>query len=127
MLGQSRFATTRRIGGAERTMIQQITRNDPPVGWAAQGIDGPIRAHATITIEPVDDATHTSHLHPRLRGSRTRCTPGPPAPAGAEGRPEQLPEPQKPPGERAVAEGGIRHCVEHCDLLLGMAPSKSDR
>jgi uncharacterized protein YndB with AHSA1/START domain len=59
MLGQSRFATTRRIGGAERTMIQQITRNDPPVGWAAQGIDGPIRAHATITIEPVDDATRS--------------------------------------------------------------------
>jgi uncharacterized protein YndB with AHSA1/START domain len=42
MLGQSRFATTRRIGG-----------------WAAQGIDGPIRAHATITVEPVDDATQS--------------------------------------------------------------------
>jgi uncharacterized protein YndB with AHSA1/START domain len=62
MLGGSRFTTTRRISGAERTMIQQITRNDPPRDWAAQGIDGPIRPHATITIEPVND------------GSRSRAT-----------------------------------------------------
>jgi hypothetical protein len=40
-------------------MIQQITRNDPPRGWAAHGIDGPIRPHATITIEPVDDDTRS--------------------------------------------------------------------
>jgi uncharacterized protein YndB with AHSA1/START domain len=54
MLGDSRFITTRRISGAERTMIQQITRSDPPRDWAARGIDGPIRPHAAITIEPVD-------------------------------------------------------------------------
>jgi len=57
MLGDTRFATTRRIGGAKRTMIQQITRNDPPRGWAAYGIDGPIRPHATITMEPVNEGT----------------------------------------------------------------------
>ncbi|MGH8825073.1 MAG: SRPBCC family protein [Jiangellaceae bacterium] len=62
MLADSRFTTTRRISGAERTMTQQITRNDPPHGWAAQGIDGPIRPHATITIEPLND------------GSRSRVT-----------------------------------------------------
>jgi uncharacterized protein YndB with AHSA1/START domain len=49
-----RFATTRLISGAERTLTQQITRDDPPHTWAAEGIDGPIRAHATITIEPID-------------------------------------------------------------------------
>jgi uncharacterized protein YndB with AHSA1/START domain len=49
----ARFITTRRIGGAERTMTQEITRNDPPTSWAARGIDGPIRAYATISIEPV--------------------------------------------------------------------------
>ena len=54
MLREARFATTRRISGAERTMIQQITRNDPPHGWAARGIDGPIRTNATITVEPVN-------------------------------------------------------------------------
>jgi uncharacterized protein YndB with AHSA1/START domain len=59
MLADSRFTTTRRISGAERTMIQQIIRNDPPRGWAAQGIDGPLRAHATITIEPVDHGTRS--------------------------------------------------------------------
>jgi uncharacterized protein YndB with AHSA1/START domain len=54
MLGEAQFATTRRITGAERTMIQQITRNDPPHGWAARGIDGPIRTNATITVKPVN-------------------------------------------------------------------------
>jgi uncharacterized protein YndB with AHSA1/START domain len=59
MLEDARFATTRRISGAKRTMIQQITRNDPPRGWAAHGIDGPIRPHATITIEPVNEGTRS--------------------------------------------------------------------
>lgn len=55
MLDGSRFATTRRISGAERTMTQQITRNDPPRDWAASGIDGPVRPHATVTVEPIED------------------------------------------------------------------------
>ncbi len=59
MLGEARFATTRQISGAERTMIQQITRNDPPHGWAARGIDGPIHPHATITVEPVNGGTRS--------------------------------------------------------------------
>ena len=54
MLGGGRFATTRRISGAERTMTQEITRNDPPHGWAARGIDGPVRPHASITTDPLD-------------------------------------------------------------------------
>jgi hypothetical protein len=32
--------------------VQQITRNDPPNEWAARAVDGPIRPHATITVEP---------------------------------------------------------------------------
>jgi len=59
MIGDSRFTTTRRISGTERTMTQQITRNDPPHSWAAQGVDGPIRPHATITIEPIEDGRHS--------------------------------------------------------------------
>ena len=58
MLGEARFATTRRISGAERTM-QQITRKDPPHGWAARGIDGPIRPNATITGQPVNGGTRS--------------------------------------------------------------------
>jgi uncharacterized protein YndB with AHSA1/START domain len=53
MLGDGRFATVRRISGGERTLIQQITHSDPPHSWAARGIDGPIRPHATITVEPL--------------------------------------------------------------------------
>jgi Polyketide cyclase / dehydrase and lipid transport len=59
MLGESRFITTRRISGTDRTMIQQITRNDPPRSWAAQGVEDPIRPHATITIEPIDSGTRS--------------------------------------------------------------------
>jgi uncharacterized protein YndB with AHSA1/START domain len=59
MLDDSRFTTTRRISGTERTMTQKITRSDPPRSWAAQGIDGPIRPNATITIEPLDSGAHS--------------------------------------------------------------------
>jgi hypothetical protein len=59
LLDDERFTTIRRISGAERTMIQQITRNDPPRGWAAKGIDGPIRPHAMITIEPVNEGSRS--------------------------------------------------------------------
>ena len=57
MLDDSRFTTIRKIVGAERTTTQRITRNDAPRSWAAEGIDGPIRPHATITIEPIDGGT----------------------------------------------------------------------
>jgi uncharacterized protein YndB with AHSA1/START domain len=57
VIADSRFITTRRISGANRTMTQQIIRNDPPRSWAAQGIDGPIRPHAAITVEPIDGGT----------------------------------------------------------------------
>jgi uncharacterized protein YndB with AHSA1/START domain len=59
MLDGSRFSTIRRFGGAERTVTQQIIRNDPPRGWAAAGIDGPIRPHATIGVEPIDGGTRS--------------------------------------------------------------------
>jgi Polyketide cyclase / dehydrase and lipid transport len=55
MLDDFRFTTIRRVGGTERTFTQQIIRNDPPRSWAAQGVDGPIRPHATIAVEPIDD------------------------------------------------------------------------
>jgi len=59
MLDDSRFATTRRIAGSERSMVQRITHSEPPRGWAAVGIDGPIRPHATVTIEPLDGGTRS--------------------------------------------------------------------
>ena len=72
MLGEARFATTRRITGAERTVIQQITRNDPSHGWAARGIDGPIRPNATITVERLMAAPGHESPSSRLRMPRNR-------------------------------------------------------
>jgi uncharacterized protein YndB with AHSA1/START domain len=51
----ARFTTTRRIGGVERTMTQEITAIDPPRRWSARGVDGPIRPNANVTVEPVND------------------------------------------------------------------------
>jgi uncharacterized protein YndB with AHSA1/START domain len=50
----SRFVTTRRIGGVERVIVQQVDRSDPPNSWAASGVEGPIRPRAAISIEPLD-------------------------------------------------------------------------
>jgi uncharacterized protein YndB with AHSA1/START domain len=55
----SRFTTTRRIGGAERTMTQQITEISPPRSWAAHGVDGPIRPSANVTVEPLNDGARS--------------------------------------------------------------------
>jgi uncharacterized protein YndB with AHSA1/START domain len=55
----SRFTTTRRIGGAERTMTQQITEISAPRSWAAHGVDGPIRPNASITVEPLNDGARS--------------------------------------------------------------------
>ncbi|MBO0867474.1 MAG: SRPBCC family protein [Micromonosporaceae bacterium] len=54
MLDGSRFASTRRMPGGARTIVQAITRNDPPYSWAAAGVEGAIRPAATLTIEPID-------------------------------------------------------------------------
>jgi uncharacterized protein YndB with AHSA1/START domain len=57
--GEAEFTTTRRIGGTERTVTQHIVRDEPPREWAVQGVDGPLRPHATITVEPLDGGTRS--------------------------------------------------------------------
>jgi uncharacterized protein YndB with AHSA1/START domain len=49
----ARFTTTRRIGGVERTMTQEVTERTPPERWAVRGVDGPVRPHAEVTVEPL--------------------------------------------------------------------------
>ena len=49
----SKCVTTRKIGGAERTTTQVVSQFDPPHKWSVKGIDGPIRADVTATVEPV--------------------------------------------------------------------------
>ena len=41
-----RFTTTRRIGGVERTMTQEVAERRPPTSWAGRGVAGPIRPSA---------------------------------------------------------------------------------
>ncbi|MFL6056593.1 MAG: SRPBCC family protein [Actinoallomurus sp.] len=55
----TRFTTTRRIGGVDRTMTQEIIRIEPPRAWSAEGVDGPIRPAAGVTIEPLDDGARS--------------------------------------------------------------------
>lgn len=50
----ARFTTTRRVGGSERTMTQRVTELSHPRRWAVEGVDGPIRPNASITVEPLD-------------------------------------------------------------------------
>lgn len=55
----SRFTTTRRIGPNERTMTQEITEIEPPRRFAAHGVGGPIRPHASMEVEPLDGGTRS--------------------------------------------------------------------
>jgi hypothetical protein len=45
----------------ERPTIGAICANGTPRIWAARGIDGPIRPHATATVEPLDGGAR-SHV-----------------------------------------------------------------
>jgi uncharacterized protein YndB with AHSA1/START domain len=58
----ARFTTTRRIGGVERTMTQEVTELRPPVSWAVHGVDGPIRPSARVTVTPLDGGTRSRVL-----------------------------------------------------------------
>ena len=55
----SRFTTTRRVGGAERTMTQEVTEHRAPHRWAAAGVDGPVRPSAGVTVEPLGGGTRS--------------------------------------------------------------------
>jgi uncharacterized protein YndB with AHSA1/START domain len=53
------YTTTRRIGPSQQTQKQEITEVIPSRRWAARGVEGPIRANASITVEPLDGGTRT--------------------------------------------------------------------
>jgi len=50
----ARFTTTRVVGGAERTMTQEVTELSRPRRRAVEGVDGPIRPSASVTVEPLE-------------------------------------------------------------------------
>jgi uncharacterized protein YndB with AHSA1/START domain len=47
--------TTRRVGGAERTVTSVITHIDPPRAWGVRGVDGPVRASVNVAVTPMND------------------------------------------------------------------------
>ena len=47
--------TTRRIGFTERSSSSEVTHVSPPRTWGVQGVDGPIRATVSVTVEPLDE------------------------------------------------------------------------
>jgi hypothetical protein len=49
----TRCHTTRRIGGADRPSVSEVTHIDPPRAWGVKGIDGPIRATVDLTVQPL--------------------------------------------------------------------------
>jgi uncharacterized protein YndB with AHSA1/START domain len=51
----SRVVVTRKVGGTEREMTNEVTEVSPPKSWALRGIDGPIRGNVKGTIEPLGD------------------------------------------------------------------------
>lgn len=55
----SRCTTVRKIGGRERTARTEITECDPPRRWADRGIDGPIRALVSVTVDPLADGARS--------------------------------------------------------------------
>jgi carbon monoxide dehydrogenase subunit G len=55
----TRISTTRRVGRVQWTQIQEITEISPPTRWSVRGVDGPIRAGADVTVEPLDGGTRS--------------------------------------------------------------------
>jgi hypothetical protein len=53
----TKCVTTRRIGGANRTVTAEITHIDAPRTWGVRGIDGPIRAAVDVTVEPLTETS----------------------------------------------------------------------
>ncbi len=60
----TRCHTTRRIGGADRPSVSEVTHINPPKSWGVRGIDGPIRAIVDLTVQPL--SPHTSELTIRV-------------------------------------------------------------
>lgn len=55
-----RCLTTRRIGLADRPVTSELVCFEPPYRWGVRGLDGPIRAMVSVTIESRSDTS--AHL-----------------------------------------------------------------
>ena len=50
----TRCHTTRKIGLTERSVTSEVTHIDPPHTWGVRGVDGPIRAQVSVSVNELD-------------------------------------------------------------------------
>jgi hypothetical protein len=55
----SRATETRRVPGGPRKLTYEITEWDPPRKASFRGVNGPIRAVGTLSVEPVGDGARS--------------------------------------------------------------------
>jgi uncharacterized protein YndB with AHSA1/START domain len=51
----------RRVPGGPRTLHWQVTECEPGRRWGVRGVDGPVRAHVTMTFQPTAAGTHLDY------------------------------------------------------------------
>lgn len=55
----SRATDTRRMPGGPRDITYEIVEHDPPHKTSFRGLEGPVRAVGTVTVEPVDNGSRS--------------------------------------------------------------------
>jgi uncharacterized protein YndB with AHSA1/START domain len=55
----AKMTAVRKVGRVERTMTSELTEFDPPRRFRFRGIDGPVRAFGSGSVEPLDDGTRS--------------------------------------------------------------------
>jgi uncharacterized membrane protein len=55
----TRATETRNVPGGPRDVTYEVTEHDPPRTTSFRGIDGPVRVVGTVTVDPVDDGSHS--------------------------------------------------------------------
>ena len=55
----SRATDTRRVPGGPRAMTYEIVEHDPPRKTSFRGLEGPVRAVGTVTVDPLDNGSRS--------------------------------------------------------------------
>jgi uncharacterized membrane protein len=55
----SRATDTRKMPGGPRDISYEIVEHDPPRKTSFRGLEGPVRAVGTVTVEPLDDGSRS--------------------------------------------------------------------